>query len=84
MILGGESRWWIIGEDDLGIVDDCDGGGFFWYLSLTKLITTFWFDEEDERVLAVWELRSSSSRRTLEFVIVYDKISVIFFFFINK
>lgn len=70
LITGGGSRWWMSGEDDLVVVIvGCGGLGVFWYWSLTKLITTFWLDEE-ERILAVCEPRSSSSRRTVEFVIV--------------
>lgn len=49
------------------------GGGVdvFWYLSLTKLITTFWSDI-DESVEAVWERRSLSSVCADAFVIVYE------------
>jgi hypothetical protein len=67
LIIGVESRWWMSGEDDF--VVDCDELGVFSYLSLKKLITTFWLVEE-ERVLVVCELRSSSPRRTDVFAIV--------------
>ncbi len=44
------------------------GLGSFWYLSLTKLIITFWLDEEG--VLAVCERRPSSLSWADVFVIV--------------
>ncbi len=56
LITGGGSRWWMNDEDEFIIEVFVEGGGVgvFSYLSLTKLITNFWLDEE-ERVLAVWD-----------------------------
>lgn len=68
MITGGGSRCWIDEDDELVVVK---GLGFFWYWSLTKLITTFWSDRE-ESVLVVWGWLLSSSRRTDVFLIVYE------------